>query len=188
MYNIYIYTSIFVTYIQYCNTYYDAMRAFNINSTNINNLSMFSLLLILSELNSETKGSQKDDDNTTSLFILKVILGRINTSKEETITKERLEKRDSRDSKTSINDNNTDNNNIPNFFPCYTSGDGIPTVLLFAVPYKGRTQTTFLVVIVIVIVVGSITTDVDGLLDDTHHLIDELCFYSTIVFGCGIFR
>ena len=83
------------------------MRAFNINSTNINNLSMFSLLLILSELNSETKGSQKDDDNTTSLFILKVILGRINTSKEETITKERLERRDSRDSMTSINDNNT---------------------------------------------------------------------------------
>ena len=107
---IYIYTSIFVTYIQYCNTY-DAMRAFNINSTNINNVSMFSSLLILSELNSETKGSQKDDDNTTSFFILKVILGRINTSKEETITKERLEKRDSRDSKTSINDNNTDNNN-----------------------------------------------------------------------------
>ena len=111
MYNIYIYTSIFVTYIQYCNTYYDAMRAFNINSTNINNLSMFSLLLILSELNSETKGSQKDDDNTTSLFILKVILGRINTSKEETITKERLERRDSRDSMTSINDNNTNDNN-----------------------------------------------------------------------------
>ena len=87
------------------------MRAFNINSTNINNVSMFSSLLILSELNSETKGSQKDDDNTTSFFILKVILGRINTSKEETIIKERLEKRDSRDSKTSISDNNTDNNN-----------------------------------------------------------------------------
>ena len=83
------------------------MRAFNINSTNINNVSMFSLLLILSELNSKTKGFQKDDDNTTSFFILKVILGRINTSKEETITKERLEKRDSRDNKISIKDNNT---------------------------------------------------------------------------------